>query len=74
MKLWITAERMKTELNGFYDKSIGKNIANFYLQHEDALKDHLLNEHNINLRKEIEQMNPITLSQMSEITAKLHGF
>ena len=72
MKAWIATGSAK---NNFYDKSLGKNTKRLLLKHESALKDHYLKEHGLDLRKTLENMDPLTMNEIDDkITARVSGF
>jgi len=50
MKLWIATEAAITTADGFYDKELGKNVANLYLKHEHILKDRFKDELGIDIK------------------------
>jgi hypothetical protein len=40
----VSTEAAITNADGFYDKELGKNVANLYLKHEHILRDRFEDE------------------------------
>ena len=77
MKIWETDLPMRDSLWGMYDKSMGSNMFNVYYNHNDVLKKHLKEKHNIDLTefKNSKDFNKPSLLHFDDIvSSKLYGY
>ena len=73
--MWTALEYAEKTFYGFYDKVLGGFLALLYQSNVDVLGPHYKREFNIDIKKSIEEMKPITINKIEEqLTQIFYGF